>query len=331
MSLNSTKKFCDYDELANLLQTRGMAIEDLERAKKKISQIGYYRLSGFWYPCRTFNYDPSGKTLCEHNKPKRSNQFLPDTKFNNIFLLYKFDKRLRLLLLDAIERIEIQLRTIIAHELGRKDPITHLNQEFINPKFLNNYTKNNKGERNKWFKWIKKQTSEVLRSAEDYVRWYKEKGEELPIWVAVETWSFGTTSKYFELLKKSHQNEIAKKMGVSNSSIFVRWLQELNTLRNKCAHHTRVWNQSLRNPLGIPSTSNEKDTLYFSKFDLTEARRKKMYTLIAVVWYLVKCIGPNSDWIQHVIDEFKQLPTFPFSVYEAMGIPEQEFSIDPFV
>ncbi|HHU7943484.1 TPA: Abi family protein, partial [Escherichia coli] len=42
----------EYDELVDLLLSRGMDVPDREHAIKKISQVGYYRLSGFWYPCR---------------------------------------------------------------------------------------------------------------------------------------------------------------------------------------------------------------------------------------------------------------------------------------
>ncbi|WP_420893693.1 Abi family protein [Pseudomonas mandelii] len=32
--------------------------------------------------------------------------------------LYKFDKQLRMLMLDAVERLEVHLKTVMAHEIG---------------------------------------------------------------------------------------------------------------------------------------------------------------------------------------------------------------------
>jgi abortive infection bacteriophage resistance protein len=37
----------NYSELVSLLEKRGMIIPDKKRAERKLSQIGYYRLSGF--------------------------------------------------------------------------------------------------------------------------------------------------------------------------------------------------------------------------------------------------------------------------------------------
>ena len=152
----------------------------------------------------------------------------------------------------------------------------------------------------------------------------------MPIWVVVEAWSFGTLSKYFELLKGAHQNAIAARLGVSNPMILVRWLQEINILRNRCAHHTRIWNQTANNPLGIP-TGDSEDSLYFAKFDLTIESKKKLFGLIVVIWFLVQKIGPNSDWIQHIVAELENFPSVPFCYKSSMGIPENGTDIDLFL
>ncbi|MDV6316249.1 Abi family protein [Idiomarina sp. HP20-50] len=330
MPLSAVKPFMDYEELIKLLDSRGMTVEDTTRAVRKVSQVGYYRLSGFWYPCRVIERDEDGQVVKVNGKPKRKSQFLPNSSFNNTFLLYKFDKRLRLLLLDAIERIEIHLRTIIAHELGRQDPLAYQKQKFINPSELKNYYKGGR-VRNSWIEWSTRQQSELSRSKEDCILWHTRNEKNLPIWVAVEAWSFGTVSKYFELLKGSYQNKVAAKLGVSNSSLLVRWLQDLNTLRNRCAHHTRVWNQSQNNPIRIPTEQGKADTEYFTSLNLDNKHKKKIYGLITIIWYLVRNIGPNSDWIQHVLEEIESIPDLPFDVMGAMGIPANGLSIDLFI
>ncbi len=329
MALENAKPFQHYDQLVSLLCNRGMMVEDPQRAKRKISQVGYYRLSGFWYPCREIEFDTNGKAILFQRKPKRLNKFMPGTSFNDIFLLYTFDKRLRLLLLDAIERIEINIRTTIAHELGQVDELAYQNPKFINPSMLKDYYQNGQ-IKNAWFDWCNRQRSELSRSKEDCIVWHKKSDKELPIWVAVEAWSFGTVSKYFELLKRSHQNVIASRLGVSNPALLVRWLQSLNLLRNRCAHHTRIWNQSQNNPLGIP-VGNTQDSRYFSRFNLSDDSRKKLYGQIVLIWYLVENVGPNSDWIQHVIEEIDQLPDLPIDCLAALGIPSTGLSIDLFL
>jgi abortive infection bacteriophage resistance protein len=121
MALIPPKEFKHYEELVDILSQRGMHIEDGERAKRKLAQVGYYRLSGFWYPARVIERDEQGTAIeCPHLKhPKRLNEFLPNTNFNDVCNLYLLDKKLRIAMLDGLERIEIYVRSVIAHELGR--------------------------------------------------------------------------------------------------------------------------------------------------------------------------------------------------------------------
>jgi abortive infection bacteriophage resistance protein len=119
------KPFRSYSELVDLLSARGMDVgPDPQRAARKLSQIGYYRLSGFWYPCREIEIDSQGEAVLDTQtgKPRRLDAFMPGTSLQGILDLYLYDKRLRLAVLDAIERIEVHIRTVIAHELGRLDP-----------------------------------------------------------------------------------------------------------------------------------------------------------------------------------------------------------------
>ncbi|PVZ70314.1 Abi family protein [Pelagibaculum spongiae] len=329
MALTVAKPFKEYRELVNSLDSRGMFIIDHERASRKLSQVGYYRLSGFWYSCREIERDQNGDVVIFHRKPKRLEKFLPQTDFDEVFKLYLFDKRLRLLFLDAIERIEINLKTVLAHELGRIDELAYQNSDFINPNQLKDYFRNNQ-RKNAWDEWSRRQGSELSRSKEDSIMWHKNSGREMPIWVVVEAWSFGTLSKYFELLKRTHQNKIANRLGVSNPALLVRWLQEMNILRNRCAHHTRIWNQTANNPIGIP-TGNAEDAQYFSRFPFAQDNKKKIFSLIVIIWYLVQKIGPNSDWIQHIIQEMDSFPNLPICYKSSMGIPAEGCNIDHFI
>jgi abortive infection bacteriophage resistance protein len=75
-----------YDEQLCLLKNRGMIVENDTYAIKKLEQLNYYRLSGFWYICRKFVNDTNA------HAEKRLDIFEIDTSFNKIIELYKFDK-----------------------------------------------------------------------------------------------------------------------------------------------------------------------------------------------------------------------------------------------
>ncbi|WP_283812140.1 Abi family protein [Pseudomonas corrugata] len=71
----------------------------------------------------------------------------------------------------------------------------------------------------------------------------------MPFWVIVEAWDFGIASKYYEILKDGHRNRICKRFGLTHAKILKEWLQEISIPRNRCAHHSRIWNQISANPV----------------------------------------------------------------------------------
>ncbi|EGQ8068571.1 TPA: Abi family protein [Vibrio parahaemolyticus] len=329
MQLVGAKPFKEHGELVDILIEREMEIADRDRAERKLSQVGYYRLSGIWYPFREIEFNGNEEPVMAYGKPKRLSKFLPHTTFDDVFALYIFDKRLRILFLDAIERIEINVRNVMAHTLGKHDPMAYLNDSFINPKNCQDLYPS----KNKWEKLQDRHQEELGRCQEECINWHRKTNREIPIWAAVEAWSLGSISKYYGLLKGGYQNEIAKAVGASNANAFGHWLQVLNRLRNGCAHHARIWNQTINNPIKLPSDQGKDDTTYFSSFELSVNSRKNLYGQIVLTWFLVQKIGPNSDWIQHVIDEIEEINklSLPFDPIHAMGIPEGGLELDKFI
>lgn len=328
--MQDAKPFTEYADLVALLENRGMDVgstpDEKARAERKISQIGYYRLSGFSYPCREIARDSDGKVIRSHGKPKRLNTFVAGTRFSDVLDLYLFDKKLRLLMLDALERIEIHLKTVIVHETGKQNVLAYSDPSLLTPKYVNSFKDKRGRIRNKWDEWSQRQASELERCKEDSLVSHRKAKKEIPIWVAVEAWSFGTLSQYYEMLKAKHRAKIAKRLGVSNSHELSRWLQELNILRNRCAHHTRIWNQEANNPLNLPSSGAEES--YYSAFGMGPDSRKRIFVLITICWYLVHQIGPNSDWVHHVIDLLDNFPNLPLNRNDAMGIPADSLNSD---
>lgn len=296
-----------------------MKISDRERATRKLSQIGYYRLSGFWYPCRKPLFEKDGKTFLkdpESGMPIRSDEFQENVRFDDVTDLYLFDKKLRQLLLDAIERVEIHVRSVIAHELGRLDPLAYKNECYINPKVLKEKERDDGTIYTIWGEWVEKQESMIQTSTVDCIKWHKKRKMELPFWVVIECWDFGLMSKYFQNLKRSYQELVLKHFSLDNPKTFNSWLTEINNLRNKCAHHSRVWNMKMPNALSIKGT---EDIPYFQCIDLPLEARERIYAHIVVLWYMVQMIGPSSDWIGRVADLVDGKPRIDSCPYTAMG------------
>ena len=92
------KPFFSFEQQAMLLSERGLIIEN--DTVHYLQHLNYYRLSGYWIPFQEYN---------------KTHRFKPNVRFSDILNLYRFDRELRLLLLDAIEKIEISIRTQWAH------------------------------------------------------------------------------------------------------------------------------------------------------------------------------------------------------------------------
>lgn len=301
----AAKPHKEYDQQLALLLDRGMVIRDNERAMRKLSQVGYYRLSGFWYTSRIIRANDEGLSY-------RSDDFLDGTSFEQAYDLYLFDKKLRLLMIDALERIEIHVRSVIAHEVGRNDPLAYRNVAYINQRFATD------GQPSTYDKWLMKQDQKIRESRDECIIWHLRQQKEIPFWVAVETWDFGQMSKYYAMLNGGMQAKIIRRLQVDNKQTLSKWLQCLNLLRNRCAHHSRIWNR--KHPaVQIPRTE------FFDALRIEGETNQRLYSAICIIWYLVRMIGPSSKWLRQVADHFDTKPNMPGCTYLSMGVPRGGF------
>ena len=315
------KPFRTYPDLVALIKQRRMHVADTVRAERKLAQLGYYRLSGYWYPAREFDLDPvtnQAKICPITTKPLRQDVFAAGTSFEDVVSLYRFDKDLRLLMLDAIERLEVNLKTVIAHVVGYHDPMAYTDVSYIGPKYARNFVDSRGNPRNTWNEWTVSQQKLLDRSTEDSIQWHRRTGRPIPFWVAVEAWDFGALSRYFEMLKGTYQNQILSRFGLTDAKIFARWLQAINLLRNRCAHHTRIWNQVAANPLSALTADP-----YFAALNLDCNALARLYGLVSIIWFLLKQIAPSSDWIRKVADLIDSKPGLPGCTFGSIGLPAE--------
>ncbi len=163
-----------------------MIIGDEGKANDCLNRIGYYRLSGYWFLFRQRDANGSPVDL-----------FKSGTAFETVISLYYFDKNLRLLMLDAIERIEIALRVHICLYLGRLGPLAHRDPNTFDGTFSRRRDPKTKTILHR--DWLDRIDAEFGRSKEDFAKHFRSKypGESPPIWIACEVWDFGRCLIYF--------------------------------------------------------------------------------------------------------------------------------------
>ena len=101
-----SKTYSSPSQLVSLLQSRGLFIENATRTENYLRHIGYYRFSAYLYPLLT--------------TPKENHVFKSGTTFNQALDMYRFDRHLRLLMFNEIEKIEIAVRSAIVNIMSRE-------------------------------------------------------------------------------------------------------------------------------------------------------------------------------------------------------------------
>lgn len=281
-----------------ILQERGLQVDDETAALSYLERIGYYRLSGYWYPLRVI--DPAASQA--QGRAVRCDAFTVGSRFEDVVKLYVFDKKLRLLALDALERIEMAVRVDVAHLLGERDALAHENSTCLDGTFAKRkLSKGPDAGKTPHQVWLEKYRSLLHRARrEPFVAHHQQAyGGKLPIWVAIEVWDFGLLSKLFSGMRFEDQNTIAAKYGAVDGRAFSQWLRSLNFMRNVAAHHSRMWNINVLEVSPLPSAwprmPNSKPFLYF-----------------ALMQQLLQTICPRSSWgqrLQSLLEtEFPPLP-----------------------
>jgi len=260
------KEHKTFEEQLELLKKRDLIISNPQYALTKLQHINYYRLSAYFLP---FQYSKNSE-----NK----NKFLPNTTFEDIVKLYYFDTELRKIIFEAIEVIEVYLRTQISYYHSQSyDAFGYLD--------IKNLRENKQTE---FYELHQDILKEKERSKEVFIRHFKNKynTSDLPIWTVVEIISFGSLSKLFMLLQEDEQNEVISSMGNINKVVFFKWFKALSSVRNACAHHSRLWNKILGVSFEVPRKNKAFE-------DLTNSKNKIFFAL-SVIEYILTCIDEDE-------------------------------------
>lgn len=281
-----------------------MVISDHEAAQSVLQRIGYYRLSGYWYPFRSSRPSVDGGVLVEDT-------FRANTALETIVDLYVFDKKLRLLFLDALERIEIALRVQLTLLLGRYGAKAHRDPAVFEGFF-------SRRQNPKTFvvphqDWLARTDDAFDRSKEEFVKHFKSKysGEYPPVWIACEIWDFGAMSTLFGGMKKTDQSQIAAIYGLHGLKKFQMiesWVRAMNVARNACAHHSRLWNR----PLPItPMWPAAVEIPLLSHLVGNAKAQNRAYGIALLIRHMLQAINPNTSWGVRLRDLCASFPKTP--------------------
>ncbi|WP_353088694.1 Abi family protein [Flavobacterium sp.] len=266
-----------------ILKNRGLTFKDEAFAAHQLANISYYRLGEYWYVMQD---------------DKVNHTFKPNSKFEEVMALYNFDRELRFLLFDVIERIEISLRTKL---------IYHLSHEF-NPWWFQNFELFDDSKA--LVKTLASLEEELERTKEATIKNHNKKHKDdkrfPPSWKSLEQTSFGTLSKLYGNLKNTIKSKdiIAQEFGAVNHTYLPSWLQSITQIRNYCAHHSRLWNKNLPSTIKLLSkppykwitdVPNQNDFQY-------------LYIHLCIMKYLLNTIETENQFTARLNILFEKYP-----------------------
>ena len=214
----STKVFKSIEEQIEILQERGLTINDLDCAKDFLYRNNYYRVSGYSLTLR--NHDVFSKTA----------------NFQNIVDIYQFDRDLRHILLKYIEIIEVTVKSIYAYEFSKRYGPT----EYLDSAHFTNVDKHSeiivKAERQK----------ATRLPHEAYLKHFVEDLKEaIPIWAYVDLLTISDISFLYSISEPELKVDVARAIGLEKcgDDLLGRFMHSMTIIRNLCAHGSRLYNR----------------------------------------------------------------------------------------
>jgi abortive infection bacteriophage resistance protein len=277
-----------------------LKVHDVDKARHYIRRIGTYRIQQYAHPFR----NPADRT-----------KFKDGTDFESIFSLYKFDRNLRLLALDAIERIETSLKSDLEHHYcDRYGTIWYTNQAFHDS--ITNSGKNARMVRTIGSVNSNIQRKFALRSGKlPEITSYVTSNPSAPI----EAMTFGQVVSLYDAADYAARTKIARSYQAREAHIFGKMLYRINTVRNMSAHHERLWNHPFKDEPVIPHIITDN----FGSAEPQSNYHRKMYGSCLIIHFLLQDIARNTRWnhrLREIMqDIFFQIKTI--DVHELMGFP----------
>lgn len=272
-------------EQMQLLKDRGMHIRNEAKATHFLINISYYRLKGYWWDMQV---------------DRAAHNFRDDAYFEDVVERYNFDRHLRLILFDAIERIEISLRTKMIYFLSLSyGPYWYLDYSlFQDTEKLTDHIKQLKRE----FKY----SQEIF--IKDHKRRFPNFNAES--WKIMEIASMGTLSKYYKNLNHQlpEKSTIAKEMGLNLHKELSSWLEAIVYVRNIIAHHARLWS---RNMVKRPIDNLNNPIGDWFDVPLIDVQKKKPFLIISSMIYLCNKVTPEHNIKVKILDLFNRYPEVP--------------------
>jgi abortive infection bacteriophage resistance protein len=289
MKVNYTKTCTLPQDLISLLKSRGLSIPDEQKAISYLTNIGYYRLSAYCYPLL--------------KDPKSNHIYKNSATFDLVMNMYRFDRKLRVILFNEIEKIEVAIRSAMNNWISEA-----LNDVFwmTTPQYFTNPAG--------FAKSLSLIQTETGRTKEDFIGHFRDKyvNPFPPAWMISEIIPLGVLCGIYNNLKSTSIRKKVANQFCLPVPVFSSWILVLANLRNVCCHHNRTWN---KDHLVIPA---DLKSPAFPWINGATTDMKRIYYRICIIKYLLFTVSPHNTFTQKLKMLLSEYLTIDI---KAMGFP----------
>jgi abortive infection bacteriophage resistance protein len=286
-----------FQDQLNLMKSRGLVVGNEQRALSYLQEISYYRLSAYFLPYQ-----------------KIKDQFDKGTTFEKIIDTYSFDRELRLLVFDCIERVEVAIRTQMIYQMAlfHNDSHWHDNKtHFVTPYYnkIGNLVDPYSDFQTIIFK------AKTARTPETFIKHYMNEYRvpaNPPSWMCFELLTIGELSHLYRGLNNNADKKRIADFFDLHPTVFTSWLHTLTYVRNFCAHHSRLWNRDFA--IEPDKLQKPKGIWIAKEFE----NNKRLFYFLCALRYMLLRVNPENDLRHKLIDLFTKYPTVPI---QYIGIP----------
>jgi abortive infection bacteriophage resistance protein len=302
--VHMSKPFITYTaQVEKLKNEKNLVITDDDFAVESLQNISYYALiGGYKHPFIDIH----------------TRKYINEACFEDIVALYEFDEELRGIFFKYLCRVERKMRSSISYHFCKKHG--ERQEEYLNSNNYGNIPKNKNGI-TKLIKMLDMMANK--NKDHEYLVYQRNKYHNIPLWVIMNTLTFGQISKMFEFLPQNMQGAICQDFGNIKKNEMIKYLKVLTLYRNVCAHNERLF--SYHTYIDIP------DTLLHKKLGISKNGSKYIYgknDLFSVV-ITFRYLLPKTDFLLfkkqlwHIFDRYQKqnLNLKLNDLFEYMGFP----------
>ncbi len=266
MTKSSSKIFRTIDEQISILRRKGLIIENDSKTKDLLLRENYFFISGYRHLFMT---------------SKKPGVFLPGTKFEELYAVFVFDRKIRNIFFKNILIVENNIKSIISYQLSKKYGFR--DKDYLNPQ---NFTQD---------KLASRQVHDILNKVRRQIRvngrqhtatqHYIDNYGYIPMWVLVKVLSFGIVAEFYGILKADDKQGIANFYKI-DGEVLERYLTLLSNFRNVCAHEDILYDH--RTQRFIPDNKYH-EALNIEKVDeIYKYGKNDLFSLVIMLKYLLR-------------------------------------------